>query len=67
MKTMNSSQTELIATPQFDLGRWKWRLEFVPVSAKTQTNDEHNFNEPDCGKRIFLSARQRFRSDAELQ
>jgi hypothetical protein len=38
---MSSSQTELIATPQFDSGRWKWRLELAPVSAETQTNDEH--------------------------
>ena len=31
--TMNSSQSELIATPQFDSGRWKLRLERMPISA----------------------------------
>jgi hypothetical protein len=30
---MKTSQTELIATPQFDSGRWKLRLECVPISA----------------------------------
>jgi hypothetical protein len=29
---MKTSQTELIATPQFDSGRWKLRLERVPSS-----------------------------------
>jgi hypothetical protein len=29
---MKTSQTELIATPQFDSGRWKLRLERVPIS-----------------------------------
>jgi len=29
---MNSSLPELIATPQFDCGRWKLRLERVPTS-----------------------------------
>jgi len=29
---MKTSQTELIATPQFDAGRWKLRLERAPSS-----------------------------------
>jgi hypothetical protein len=29
---MNTSQPELIATPQFDSGRWKLRLERAPKS-----------------------------------
>ncbi len=29
---MKTSHTELIATPQFDSGRWKLRLERVPIS-----------------------------------
>jgi hypothetical protein len=29
---MKTSQPELIATPQFDSGRWKLRLERVPSS-----------------------------------
>jgi len=33
---MNSSQPELIATPQFDSGRWKLRLESAPLSADKQ-------------------------------
>jgi hypothetical protein len=31
-----SSQPELIATPQFDSGRWKLRLERVPISTDKQ-------------------------------
>ena len=33
---MNSSQPELIATPQFDSGRWKLRLERVPRATDKQ-------------------------------
>ena len=33
---MKTSQPELIATPQFDSGRWKLRLERVPISADKQ-------------------------------
>jgi hypothetical protein len=29
---MKTSQPELIATPQFDSGRWKLRLERVPLA-----------------------------------
>jgi hypothetical protein len=39
INTMNSSQTELIATPQFDSGRWKLRLERAPISAIEQSNN----------------------------
>jgi hypothetical protein len=35
---MKTSQPELIATPQFDFGRWKLRLERVPISADKQFN-----------------------------
>src|SRR5215813_842257 len=58
---MNSSQTKLVATPQFDVGRWKWRLELGPVSADRRANDEHHFNESGSGKKISLSARQQCR------
>jgi len=33
---MKTSQPELIATPQFDCGRWKLRLERVPSSTDKQ-------------------------------
>jgi hypothetical protein len=36
---IKTSQPELIATPQFDSGRWKWRLERIPVSADKQFNE----------------------------
>ena len=35
---MKTAQIELIATPQFDSGRWKLRLERVPISATEQSN-----------------------------
>jgi hypothetical protein len=35
---MKTSQHELIATPQFDSGRWKLRLERVPLSTVKQSN-----------------------------
>ena len=35
---MKTSQPELIATPQFDSGRWKLRLEPAPISADKQFN-----------------------------
>ena len=34
---MKTSQPELIATPQFDSGRWKLRLERVPISSDEQS------------------------------
>jgi hypothetical protein len=33
---MRIAQTELIATPQFDSGRWKLRLERAPLSTDKQ-------------------------------
>jgi hypothetical protein len=36
---MKASHAELIATPQFDSGRWKLRLERVPISADEQSNN----------------------------
>jgi hypothetical protein len=33
---METSQAELIATPQFDSGRWKLRLERIPNSTDKQ-------------------------------
>jgi len=36
---MKASHAELIATPQFDSGRWKLRLERVPISADEQFNN----------------------------
>ncbi len=33
---MKTSQPELIATPQFDSGRWKLRLERVPAPTDEQ-------------------------------
>ena len=35
---MKTSLAELIATQQFDSGRWKLRLERVPISADKQFN-----------------------------
>jgi hypothetical protein len=67
--TIKTSQAELMATPQFDCGRWKLRLEVVPVSTDKQSDNEHNSYEIETAfrKRILLSASQRFRSDAEPQ
>jgi hypothetical protein len=36
---MKASHAELIAIPQFDSGRWKLRLERVPISADEQSNN----------------------------
>ena len=36
---MKTSQIELIATPQFDSGRWKLRLERAPISAIEQSDN----------------------------
>jgi hypothetical protein len=33
---MKASHAQLIATPQFDSGRWKLRLERVPISTDKQ-------------------------------
>ena len=66
---MKASHADLIATPQFDSGRWKLRLEYVPFSTDKQSDNEHNSCEIETAirKRILVSASQRFRSDAELQ
>jgi hypothetical protein len=66
---MKASHPDFIATPQFDSGRWKLRLERVPFSTDKQSDNEHNSCEIETAtrKRILLSASQRFRSDAELQ
>jgi len=37
---IKTSQAELMATLQFDSGRWKLRLERVPFSSHKQINDE---------------------------
>jgi hypothetical protein len=37
---IKTSQAELMATPQFDSGRWKLRLERVPFPSHRQINDE---------------------------
>jgi len=36
---MKTSQIELIATSQFDSGRWKLRLERAPIPAIEQSNN----------------------------
>jgi hypothetical protein len=36
---MKAQQPEFRAIPQFDSGRWKLRLERVPVSADEQSNE----------------------------
>ena len=58
---MKTSQIGLIATPRFDSGRWKLRLERAPISA-----DEHDSYEPAVRKRVLVSARQRFRTNSNL-
>jgi hypothetical protein len=34
---MKARQPEFRAIPQFDSGRWKWRLERVPVDSDNET------------------------------
>jgi hypothetical protein len=65
---MKARQLELRGIPQFDSGRWKLRLEVVPISTDKQSDNEHDSYEIETAirKRILLSASQRFRSDAEL-
>ena len=67
--TMNAPQPEFRVIPQFDSGRWKLRLERVPLSTDKQSDNEHNSCEIETAirKRILVSASQRFRSDAERQ
>jgi hypothetical protein len=66
---MKARQLELRGIPQFDSGRWKLRLEVVPVSTDKQSDNEHDSYEIETAirKRILQSASQRFRLDAELQ
>ena len=37
LNTMKARQPEFRAIPQFDSGRWKWRLERVPVDPDNET------------------------------
>jgi hypothetical protein len=39
MTIMNGLQVEFRAIPQFDAGRWKMRLERVPISVDEQSNN----------------------------
>ena len=66
---MRAQQPELRAIPQFDSGRWKLRLELVPLSNDKQPDNQHDSCEIETAirKRILVSASQRFRSDAERQ
>ena len=43
---MNARQPELRAIPQFDSGRWKWRLERVPVAPDNETTIGMDFDSP---------------------
>jgi hypothetical protein len=63
--SMKARQPELRGIPQFDSGRWKLRLELVPLSTDKQPYNQHNSCEIETAG--LLSASQRFRSDAELQ
>ena len=54
---MKTSQTELIATPQFDSGRWKLRLERVPISAIEQSNNTQPWI-PQPSQRLLSSVGQ---------
>ena len=54
---MKTSQIELIATPQFDSGRWKLRLERAPISADEQSNNTQPWI-PQPSQRLLLSVGQ---------
>jgi len=41
---MSTPHPELIATPQFDSGRWKLRLERVPVGSDNETTMGMDFD-----------------------
>ena len=62
---MKARQLELRGIPQFDSGRWKLRLERVPVSTEKQSDNEHDSCEIENG--FPYSASQRSRIAAELQ
>ena len=55
---MKTRQPELRAIPQFDSGRWKLRLERVPVHPRKHTTGMHDSHEIRAvtRKQIFLSA-----------
>jgi hypothetical protein len=61
---MKARQPELRGIPQFDSGRWKLRLERVPLCTDNQPDNQHDSCEIETA--IPVSASQRFRSDAEL-
>ena len=65
---MKTRQPELRAIPQFDSGRWKLRLERVPVSAADRPNNEPNLYDiaTVIRKWILVPISQQFRSDAKL-
>jgi hypothetical protein len=54
---MKTSLAELIATPQFDSGRWKLRLERVPISADDQSNNTQPWI-PQLSQRLLPSVGQ---------
>ena len=54
---MKTSQIELIATPQFDSGRWKLRLERAPLSAIEQSNKTQPWI-PQPSQRLLPSVEQ---------
>ena len=54
---MNGPQVELRAIPQFDAGRWKLRLERVPISADEQSNNTQPWI-PQPSQRLLPSAGQ---------
>ena len=50
---MKARQLELRGIPQFDSGRWKLRLERVPVSTEKQSDNEHDSCEIENGIPVF--------------
>jgi hypothetical protein len=56
---MKASHADLIATPQFDSGRWKLRLEYVPFSTDKQSDNEHNSCEIDPDSPNFVQRSER--------
>ena len=61
---MKAPQPELRGVPQFDCGRWKIHLEFVPFLTDRQSDNKHNSREIETAS--LLSASQRFRSDVSV-
>jgi hypothetical protein len=54
---MKSSLADLIATPQFDSGRWKLRLERAPLSVIEQSNNTQPWI-PQPSQRLLPSVEQ---------